>query len=74
MTPVSNLSISGPFNVGTMDLKFLSSRGNELTIQIWYPTQDSSGEEVVFDSTYGGTSFLTKDPPATKECEPILQN
>ncbi len=64
MTPVSNLSISGPFNVGTMDLKFLSSRGNELTIQIWYPTQDSSGEEVVFDSTYGGTSF----DDATPDC------
>ena len=54
LSPVTSLMDDGPFNSGTMDLVFTSSRGHDITIQVWYPTKDESGEKVIYNNVLPG--------------------
>ncbi|MCH2437261.1 MAG: MSCRAMM family adhesin SdrC, partial [Candidatus Thalassarchaeum sp.] len=57
LTIATSLFESGPYSVGTKGYKFTGSTGLELTVQVWYPTSDESGEAVIYDSLYLGESW-----------------
>ena len=70
LTPFTSLNSEGPFNVGSMELSYMSPRGHEITIQVWYPTNENLGDTVVYDSTFGG-SGLEDALPDCSELRPV---
>ena len=61
LTPAWNLSDEGPYKVGTQSFQFISSTDIEITVQVWYPTSDESGEDIIYDNTYPGEAWERAD-------------
>lgn len=70
LSPVTSLMEDGPFNSGTMDLVFTSSRGHDITIQVWYPTKEESGEKVIYNNVLPGFA-LDDSSPDCSETRPV---
>ena len=70
LSPMTSLMSDGPFNSGTMDLVFTSSRGHEITIQVWFPTQEESGEKVIYNNVLPGFA-LDDSSPDCSETRPV---
>jgi predicted dienelactone hydrolase len=66
LTPYSSLSSPGPFNIGSMELTFNSPRGHEITVQLWYPTSDESGEVVIYDRAWLGEAIEDATPDCSE--------
>jgi len=71
LTPSSSLAEDGPFSVGTDDFSFTSSNNLEITVQVWYPTSDSSGERVIYDNIYPGIAWDSPTPDCS-EAHPVV--
>jgi predicted dienelactone hydrolase len=71
LTIATSLFESGPYSVGTKGYKFTGSTGLELTVQVWYPTSDESGEAVIYDSLYLGESWDSASIDCS-ETHPVL--
>tara|TARA_B100000900_G_scaffold265912_1_gene226868 strand:- start:940 stop:2400 length:1461 start_codon:yes stop_codon:yes gene_type:complete len=70
LTPTTSLFNKGPFNPGTMDLVFISPRGHEVTLQIWYPTKEKDGNRVIYDNVVRGIA-LEGATPDCAESRPV---
>ena len=70
LSPVTSLLENGPFTSGTMDVVFMSPRGHEVTLQIWYPTKENDGEEVIYDNVLPGLA-LDDTKPDCSEPRPV---
>ena len=70
LSPVTSLLENGPFTSGTMDVVFTSPRGHEVTLQIWYPTKENDGEEVIYDNVLPGLA-LDDTKPDCSEPRPV---
>ena len=70
LSPVTSLLENGPFTSGTMDVVFTSPRGHEVTLQIWYPTKENDGDEVIYDNVLPGLA-LDDTKPDCSEPRPV---
>ena len=70
LSPVTSLLENGPFTSGTMDVVFMSPRGHEVTLQIWYPTKENDGDEVIYDNVLPGLA-LDDTKPDCSEPRPV---
>ena len=70
LTPHSTLKSIGPFTAGTKDITFESSRGHEITLQIWYPTTENSSERVIYNNVLPGFA-LDDTKPDCSETRPV---
>jgi predicted dienelactone hydrolase len=71
LTIATSLYASGPYSVGTNDYKFTGSDGLEITVQVWYPTSDESGTQVIYDSLFQGYSWDSAQIDCS-EIHPVL--
>ena len=70
LTPSSSLLETGLFVAGTRDLTFLSSRGHEITLQVWYPIIEESAERVIYNNVLPGFA-LDDTTPDCSEPRPV---
>ena len=70
LTPYSSLTEDGPFTAGTKDVTFLSPRGHEITLQIWYPAIENFGEQVIYNNVLPGFA-LDDTTPDCSETRPV---
>ena len=70
LTPATSLLEGGPFKAGTMDVVYTSPRGHEVTLQIWYPTNEDIGDEVIYDNVLPGLA-LDDTKPDCSEPRPV---
>ena len=71
LTPVWDYNQTGPYTVGTQDLTFISSTDIELTVQMWYPTSDESGNPVIYDRAWPGDAWDDASPDCS-ESHPVV--
>ena len=71
LTPVWDYNQAGPYTVGTQDLTFISSTDIELTVQVWYPTSDESGNPVIYDRAWPGDAWDDATPDCS-ETHPVV--
>ncbi|MDE0707795.1 MAG: thrombospondin type 3 repeat-containing protein [Candidatus Poseidoniales archaeon] len=62
---------TGPYTVGTQELTFISSTDIELTVQVWYPTSDDEGEQVIYDRVWPGNAWEDAIPDCS-ESHPVI--
>ena len=70
LTPYSSLLDKGPFVAGTKDLTFVSPRGYEITLQIWFPSIEESGSRVIYNNVFPGLA-LDDATPDCSEPRPV---
>ena len=71
LTPAWDYNQTGPYTVGTQDLTFISSTDIELTVQVWYPTSDESGNPVIYDKAWPGDAWDDATPDCS-ESHPVV--
>lgn len=71
LTAYSPINQPGPFNVGTLDTTFTSPTGRELVLQIWYPTQDTGDERIIYDRIFPGMAIDDAEPDC-RETRPVF--
>ncbi|MBT6776108.1 MAG: hypothetical protein HOA89_05250 [Euryarchaeota archaeon] len=70
LTPASSLLETGLFVAGTKDVTFLSPRGHEITLQVWYPIIEESAERVIYNNVLPGFA-LDDTTPDCSEPRPV---
>ncbi len=70
LTPSSSLLETGLFVAGTKDVTFMSSRGYEITLQVWYPIINESAERVIYNNVLPGFA-LDDTTPDCSEPRPV---
>lgn len=54
--PLPDYSAAGPFSIGTYDAQITGSTDVGLTVQVWYPSEESGADDIVYDGLYGGNA------------------
>lgn len=61
----------GGFSVGTFSAEITGSTGENLTVQVWYPSDEPGTETVVYDGLYPGGSY-TDSTPSCGDSRPVM--
>lgn len=69
--PQVDYSVAGPYTPGTLKSTLSSSTGLTLTVQVWYPSEDTGGTPITYDGFYDGAAYedLT---PACASVRPVV--
>lgn len=62
---------AGPFAAGTAEYLFTSSAGYDTPVQIWYPSDETSGSTHLYDDLFEGTA-LDAPAAACDEARPVV--
>ena len=60
-----SVQTTGPFWSGTRSNVYTRNDGEDVTVQIWYPTSDEMGDTVRYDNLLDGDSWVDATPDCT---------
>ena len=62
---LTSVQTTGPFWSGTRSNVYTRNDGEDVTVQIWYPTSDEMGDTVRYDNLLDGDSWVDATPDCT---------